>query len=137
MEPASRITFLTKSSREILIPLLTCRQSRGPPTLKGPEFIGIAHSGTGNTCEYMLLSIVLINAHPFVNRSDAPIVLVLALIRVVPVPIRKECSGLKISSYITNTFVYGGVSKHAQAMDLERGVECNLFPWSSHSFYGV
>lgn len=94
-----------------------------PCALTGRDVIGIAQTGSGKTCAYILPAIVHINAQPYLNRGDGPIVLVLAPTRELAVQIKEECSKFGRSSKIKNTCVYGGAPKRNQAMDLERGVE--------------
>lgn len=94
-----------------------------PVALTGRDVIGIAQTGSGKTCAYILPAIVHINAQPYLDRGDGPIVLVLAPTRELAVQIREECSKFGKSSRIKNTCVYGGAPKRQQAMDLERGVE--------------
>lgn len=94
-----------------------------PVALTGRDVIGIAQTGSGKTCAYILPAIVHINAQPYLSRGDGPIVLVLAPTRELAVQIREECSKFGRSSRIKNTCVYGGAPKRQQAMDLERGVE--------------
>lgn len=94
-----------------------------PVALTGRDVIGIAQTGSGKTCAYILPAIVHINAQPYLERGDGPIVLVLAPTRELAVQIKEECSKFGASSRIKNTCVYGGVPKRSQAMDLERGVE--------------
>ncbi|KAI0556801.1 ATP-dependent RNA helicase DBP2 [Gracilaria domingensis] len=94
-----------------------------PVALAGRDVIGIAQTGSGKTCAYILPAIVHINAQEYLRRGDGPIVLVLAPTRELAVQIREECSKFGRSSRIKNTCVYGGVPKRQQAMDLERGVE--------------
>eukprot|EP00178_Gracilaria_changii_P004040 TRINITY_DN161_c0_g1_i1.p1 TRINITY_DN161_c0_g1~~TRINITY_DN161_c0_g1_i1.p1 ORF type:complete len:575 (+),score=107.19 TRINITY_DN161_c0_g1_i1:2773-4497(+) len=94
-----------------------------PVALAGRDVIGIAQTGSGKTCAYILPAIVHINAQEYLRRGDGPIVLVLAPTRELAVQIKEECSKFGRTSRIKNTCVYGGVPKRQQAMDLERGVE--------------
>ncbi|CAN8072566.1 unnamed protein product [Agarophyton chilense] len=94
-----------------------------PVALAGRDVIGIAQTGSGKTCAYILPAIVHINAQEYLRRGDGPIVLVLAPTRELAVQIKDECSKFGRSSRIKNTCVYGGVPKRQQTMDLERGVE--------------
>ena len=64
-----------------------------------------------------------INAQPFLQRGDGPIVLVLAPTRELAVQIKKEADKFGGSSRIKTTCLYGGAPKRGQIMDLERGVE--------------
>lgn len=94
-----------------------------PVALSGRDVIGIAETGSGKTCAYILPAIVHINAQPYLNPGDGPIVLVLAPTRELAVQIREECSKFGASSRIKNTCVYGGAPKSGQLRDLEKGVE--------------
>ena len=94
-----------------------------PVALSGRDVIGIARTGSGKTCAYILPAIVHINAQPFLNKGDGPIVLVLAPTRELANQIKEDCVKFGGSSRIKCTCVYGGAPKRAQAMDLERGVE--------------
>jgi len=102
----------------------TAIQSQGwPVALKGRDVIGLAETGSGKTLSFLLPSIVHINAQPFLERGDGPIVLVLAPTRELAVQIQAECQKFGTSSRIKNTCVYGGVPKGPQIRDLQRGVE--------------
>lgn len=94
-----------------------------PVALAGRDVVGIAQTGSGKTCAYILPAIVHINAQPFLNRGDGPIVLVLAPTRELAVQIKEECSKFGKSSKIKNTCIYGGAPKGRQIADLDRGVE--------------
>jgi len=94
-----------------------------PVALTGRDVIGIAQTGSGKTCAYILPSIVHINAQPYLEKGDGPIVLVLAPTRELANQIKEDCAKFGGSSRIKCTCVYGGVPKRGQAMDLERGVE--------------
>merc|ERR1719190_241918 len=71
----------------------------------------------------MLPSIVHINAQPYLQKGDGPIVLILAPTRELAVQIKNDYDKFGKSSKIKNTCVYGGVSKSEQAQDLKDGVE--------------
>jgi len=66
---------------------------------------------------------VHINAQPFLQRGDGPIVLVLAPTRELAVQIQEECNKFGSSSKIKNTCCYGGVPKMEQARDLQNGCD--------------
>lgn len=100
----------------------TSIQSQGwPVALKGRDLIGLAETGSGKTLSFLLPAIVHINAQPFLERGDGPIVLVLAPTRELAVQIQNECSKFGTSSKINNTCVYGGVPKGPQIRDLQKG----------------
>eukprot|EP00919_Chromeraceae_sp_WS-2016_P006995 GHVR01016351.1.p1 GENE.GHVR01016351.1~~GHVR01016351.1.p1 ORF type:complete len:362 (-),score=114.03 GHVR01016351.1:71-1156(-) len=94
-----------------------------PIALSGRDMIGIAETGSGKTCAFLLPAVVHINAQPYLQRGDGPIVLVLAPTRELAVQIQTECIKFGKSSRIKNTCVYGGVPKGPQARDLSEGVE--------------
>jgi ATP-dependent RNA helicase DDX5/DBP2 len=83
--------------------------------------VGLAETGSGKTLSFLLPAIVHINAQPFLERGDGPIVLVLAPTRELAVQIQTECSKFGASSRINNTCVYGGVPKGPQIRDLQKG----------------
>jgi superfamily II DNA/RNA helicase len=56
--------------------------------------IGIAATGSGKTLAYLLPGIVHINAQPYLQRGDGPIMLVLAPTRELAVQIQEEVSAL-------------------------------------------
>ncbi|CAJ0745770.1 4608_t:CDS:2 [Entrophospora sp. SA101] len=68
-------------------------------------------------------AIVHINAQPFLEPGDGPIVLILAPTRELAIQIQQECTKFGRSSRIKNTCVYGGVPKGPQARELSAGVE--------------
>jgi len=94
-----------------------------PVALSGHDMIGIASTGSGKTCAFLLPGMVHINAQPHLERNDGPIMLVLAPTRELAVQIREECDKFGGSSGIKNICVYGGAPKHDQARALKDGVE--------------
>eukprot|EP00798_Chlamydomonas_sp_ICE-L_P029125 gene29125-32343_t len=94
-----------------------------PMALKGRDLIGLAETGSGKTLAYLLPAVVHINAQPFLEPGDGPIVLVLAPTRELAVQIQQECTRFGASSRIKNTCIYGGVPKGPQIRDLKAGVE--------------
>ena len=46
--------------------------------LSGKNTVGIAQTGSGKTLAYLLPAIIHVNAQPYLDRGDGPIVLVLA-----------------------------------------------------------
>jgi ATP-dependent RNA helicase DDX5/DBP2 len=99
-------------------------QAQGwPAALKGRDSIGLAETGSGKTLAFLLPAVVHINAQPFLERGDGPIVLVLAPTRELAVQIQTECTKFGHSSRIKNTCIYGGVPKGPQVRDLQKGVE--------------
>jgi len=99
-------------------------QSQGwPVALKGRDIIGLAETGSGKTLAFVLPAIVHINAQPYLEKGDGPIVLLLAPTRELAIQIQTECTKFGCSSRIKNTCVYGGVPKGPQIRDLQKGVE--------------
>ena len=85
--------------------------------------IGLAETGSGKTLSFLAPAIVHINAQPYLQRGDGPIVLVLAPTRELALQIQQECNRFGRSSRIKNTCLYGGVSKGPQIRELDAGVE--------------
>jgi len=99
-------------------------QSQGwPMALLGRDMIGISATGSGKTLAFLLPAMIHINAQPYLQRGDGPIVLILAPTRELACQIKEECDKFGASSEIKNTVVYGGVPKKQQSYDLRRGVE--------------
>jgi len=94
-----------------------------PIALKGRDIIGLADTGSGKTCAFILPAIVHINAQPYLEPGDGPIVLVLSPTRELAVQTQQECTRFGHTSRIKNTCVYGGVPKGPQIRDLNKGVE--------------
>jgi ATP-dependent RNA helicase DDX5/DBP2 len=102
----------------------TAIQSQGwPMAMSGRDMIGIAETGSGKTLSFLLPAMVHINAQPYLERGDGPIVLVLAPTRELACQTQKECTKFGQSSRIKNTCAYGGAPKGPQVRDLQRGVE--------------
>jgi ATP-dependent RNA helicase DDX5/DBP2 len=66
---------------------------------------------------------VHINAQPYLERGDGPVMLTLAPTRELAVQIQADCAKFGTTSRIKSLCVYGGAPKGAQAQQLERGVE--------------
>ena len=99
-------------------------QAQGwPVALSGRDVIGLADTGSGKTLAFLLPAVVHINAQPYLQPGDGPIVLVLAPTRELACQIQKECIKFGSSSKIKNTCVYGGVPRGPQIRDLRAGVE--------------
>merc|ERR1719321_2560468 len=94
-----------------------------PIALSGRDMVGIAETGSGKTLAFLLPGIVHINAQPYLNRGDGPIMLVMAPTRELAVQIKEEIDKFGKSSKIKNTCVYGGVPKYEQTRALRDGVE--------------
>jgi ATP-dependent RNA helicase DDX5/DBP2 len=99
-------------------------QSQGwPLALSGNDVVGISRTGSGKTLAFLLPAVVHINAQPYLQPGDGPIVLVIAPTRELACQIKVECDKFGCTSKIKNTCVYGGAPKGAQIRDLERGSE--------------
>jgi ATP-dependent RNA helicase DDX5/DBP2 len=99
-------------------------QSQGwPMALLGRDMIGISATGSGKTLAFLLPAMIHINAQPFLEQGDGPIVLMLAPTRELAVQIKGECDKFGASSQIKNTVVYGGHPKHQQQRELRRTPE--------------
>lgn len=94
-----------------------------PVALSGHDMIGIAATGSGKTCAFLLPGMVHINAQPHLQRGDGPVALILAPTRELAVQIKEEADKFGGSSGIKNICVYGGAPKHEQARALRDGVE--------------
>lgn len=99
-------------------------QSQGwPMALLGRDMIGISATGSGKTLAFLLPAMIHINAQPFLERGDGPIVLILAPTRELAVQIKGECDKFGASSQIKNCVVYGGHPKGEQIRQLRRTPE--------------
>eukprot|EP00191_Tetraselmis_sp_GSL018_P000959 CAMPEP_0177609298 /NCGR_PEP_ID=MMETSP0419_2-20121207/18998_1 /TAXON_ID=582737 /ORGANISM="Tetraselmis sp., Strain GSL018" /LENGTH=518 /DNA_ID=CAMNT_0019104181 /DNA_START=121 /DNA_END=1677 /DNA_ORIENTATION=+ len=99
-------------------------QAQGwPMALLGRDLVGLAETGSGKTLAYLLPAIVHINAQPYLEPGDGPIVLIMAPTRELAVQIQQEAIKFGASSRIKNTCVYGGAPKGPQIRDLRGGVE--------------
>lgn len=94
-----------------------------PVALSGRDMIGIAETGSGKTLAFLLPGIVHINAQPFLNPGDGPIMLVLAPTRELVEQIKQEANRFGSSSKIKHAVAYGGVPRRPQIMQLREGIE--------------
>ena len=102
----------------------TAIQSQGwPMALKGRDLIGLAQTGSGKTASFLLPGILHINAQPYLQRGDGPIVLVLAPTRELAQQIEQESRKFGASSKIKSCCVFGGAPKGRQCNTLRQGVE--------------
>ena len=91
--------------------------------LSGRDMIGIAQTGSGKTLAYLLPAVVHINAQPYLERGDGPVMLALAPTRELACQIQADCQKFGTTSRIKSVCTYGGAPKGGQARELERGVE--------------
>ncbi|KAH8550576.1 P-loop containing nucleoside triphosphate hydrolase protein [Umbelopsis sp. PMI_123] len=123
-EEAGFPNYVLKEVLELGFTAPTAIQAQGwPMALSGRDVVGVAETGSGKTLAYCLPAIVHINAQPFLEPGDGPIVLILAPTRELAVQIQQECTKFGKTSRIKNTCIYGGVSRGPQIRDLQRGVE--------------
>jgi len=123
-EEASMPEYVLNEVNRLGFPAPTAIQAQGwPMALLGRDMIGISATGSGKTLAFLLPAIVHINAQPYLERGDGPIVLVIAPTRELAVQIKVECDKFGGTSGIKNTCIYGGVPKRGQMMDLRNGVE--------------
>lgn len=114
--------YVLKEVLELGFTAPTAIQAQGwPMALSGRDVVGVAETGSGKTLAYCLPAIVHINAQPFLEPGDGPIVLILAPTRELAVQIQQECTKFGKTSRIKNTCIYGGVSRGPQIRDLQRG----------------
>lgn len=82
-------------------------QSQGwPMALLGRDMIGISATGSGKTLAFLLPAMIHINAQPFLERGDGPIVLILAPTRELAVQIKGECDKFGASSQIKKIVLF-------------------------------
>jgi ATP-dependent RNA helicase DDX5/DBP2 len=88
--------------------------------------IGVAKTGSGKTCGYLLPGFMhvqkLLGLRPSIRRGDGPVVLVLAPTRELAVQIEQECLKFGRSSGIMSVCVYGGAPKWPQKNKLQNGI---------------
>jgi len=123
-EQSSFPEYILDSIKKAGFPSPSPIQCQGWPTaLSGKDMIGIAATGSGKTCAFLLPGMVHINAQPHLKRGDGPCMLVLAPTRELACQIKEECDKFGGSSGIKNLCVYGGAPKGDQARSLREGVE--------------
>lgn len=94
-----------------------------PILLGGHDLIGIAQTGSGKTCAFLLPAIVHINAQETVKKGDGPIVLVLAPTRELAVQIQAESEKFGKTCNLLSTCIYGGADKFPQRRKLQDGLD--------------
>eukprot|EP00388_Colpodella_angusta_P017348 GDKJ01042907.1.p1 GENE.GDKJ01042907.1~~GDKJ01042907.1.p1 ORF type:complete len:700 (-),score=153.54 GDKJ01042907.1:1395-3494(-) len=93
-----------------------------PIALSGHDMIGIAETGSGKTCAFLLPAILHIMAQPELKPGDGPIMLCLAPTRELTNQIAQECERFGGALGLRSVALYGGAPKNEQARKL-RGVE--------------
>ena len=94
-----------------------------PAALSGRDVISIAETGSGKTLAFVLPAVVHINAQPYLERGDGPIVLILAPTRELAVQIQEQAALFGASSKIKSACIYGGAPRNPQIAALREGVE--------------
>lgn len=92
-------------------------------SLQGRNMVGIAQTGSGKTCSFVLPGIVHINAQPPLKYGDGPIMLVLCPTRELAIQCQEVAAQFGQPANCRSTCVYGGASKGPQIRDIERGSE--------------
>ena len=79
-------------------------QSQGwPLALSGRDVVGISRTGSGKTLAFLLPAVVHINAQPYLQPGDGPIVLVIAPTRELACQIKVECDKFGCTAKIKNS----------------------------------
>jgi len=91
--------------------------------LSGKNTVGIAQTGSGKTLAYLLPGIIHVNAQPYLERGDGPIVLCLAPTRELAQQIQEVAYAFGKASKLKSTCIFGGAPKGPQLRDLENGCE--------------
>jgi len=94
-----------------------------PVAFSGHDMIGIAATGSGKTCAFVMPGIVHIQSQPRLRRGDGPIALVLAPTRELATQIKDECDKFAGRVGLRSVCCYGGAPKGPQARELRNGVE--------------
>jgi len=91
--------------------------------MSGRDLVGIAQTGSGKTCSFILPGIVHIKAQSPLKFGDGPIVLVLCPTRELAIQCQEVSAQFGLPVRCRSTCVYGGAPKGPQIRDLERGSE--------------
>eukprot|EP00919_Chromeraceae_sp_WS-2016_P049033 GHVR01115887.1.p1 GENE.GHVR01115887.1~~GHVR01115887.1.p1 ORF type:complete len:239 (+),score=46.24 GHVR01115887.1:89-805(+) len=94
-----------------------------PVALSGRDMIGIAETGSGKTCAFLLPGIIHMKAQQPLKRGDGPIVLVLAPTRELAMQIANEAEKFGAHSRVKCACVYGGAPKQNQVRQLRDATE--------------
>ena len=79
--------------------------------LSGKNTVGIAQTGSGKTLAYLLPGIIHVNAQPYLERGDGPIVLCLAPTRELAQQIQEVAYAFGKASKLKSTCIFGGAPK--------------------------
>ena len=79
--------------------------------LSGQNTVGIAQTGSGKTLAYLLPGIIHVNAQPYLERGDGPIVLCLAPTRELAQQIQEVAYAFGKASKLKSTCIFGGAPK--------------------------
>ena len=91
-----------------------------PIAMAGRDIVGVAKTGSGKTCGYLLPGLMHIRARNNDARAG-PTVLILAPTRELAVQIKEEADKFGYAAGIRNTCLYGGAPKGPQLRDLRMG----------------
>ena len=123
-EEASFPSYITSQLASAGFPAPTAVQSQTwPAALSGRDVVAVAETGGGKTLAFLLPAIVHVNAQPYLNPGEGPIVLVLAPTRELASQIHAECTAYGASSRVKTACVYGGAPRGPQIAALRAGVE--------------
>lgn len=89
--------------------------------MSGRDLVGIAQTGSGKTCSFVLPGIVHIKAQAPLRYGDGPIMLVLCPTRELAIQCQEVSAQFGKPVGCRSTCVYGGAPKGPQIRDLERG----------------
>eukprot|EP00820_Chromera_velia_P008460 Cvel_20512.t1-p1 / transcript=Cvel_20512.t1 / gene=Cvel_20512 / organism=Chromera_velia_CCMP2878 / gene_product=ATP-dependent RNA helicase DBP2, putative / transcript_product=ATP-dependent RNA helicase DBP2, putative / location=Cvel_scaffold1846:30445-38247(+) / protein_length=451 / sequence_SO=supercontig / SO=protein_coding / is_pseudo=false len=92
-----------------------------PVALRGHDLIGIAETGSGKTCAFLLPGFVHIRSQPNLKPGDGPVMLVMAPTRELAQQIQEESKKFGDLCGIRTAAVYGGAPRGPQVSELRRG----------------
>ena len=95
-----------------------------PLILQRKDVLGCAQTGTGKTAAFAIPILQLL-AEDFVNgkKSKAPKTLILTPTRELAIQIQESFTAYGKHIPLKWSVIFGGVSQHAQVMDLQKGVD--------------
>jgi len=123
-EEAQFPDYIMQTVRSLKFERPTAIQAQGwPCALSGRDLVGLAETGSGKTLSFTLPAIVHINAQPFLQPGDGPIVLILAPTRELAMQTHDSLEALGRSWGIASVAIYGGVSKDGQVRMLKQSLK--------------